>query len=74
MTDAGKAKGETWVLDGVQCSEGWAATTVTVNGQYDATFLFEAEGQFWILKDREQVCAKPSPVPAAIYQAGCETN
>lgn len=74
VSAAGRAQGQTWVLDSVQCADGWAATTVTVEGKYDATELFEAEGQFWILKDRSKVCPKPSEVPQAIYKVGCETS
>jgi hypothetical protein len=49
------------------------------------TAVLEAEGQFWIVKDRADVCGTPdandptkvpadAQVPAAIYQPACNTN
>jgi len=61
-----------------QCADGWAYAFVNVGtgtDQYTATLVFEAEGQFWIPKDRQTVCKSPgNQVPAAIYQDACNTN
>ena len=61
-----------------QCADGWAYAFVNVGtgeSQYTATLVFEAEGQFWIPKDRQKVCKSPgNEVPAAIYQDACNTN
>ena len=61
-----------------ECSDGWAYAYVnsgTGDAQYTGTTVFEAEGQFWILKDRQKVCISPgNQVPKAIYQPACETN
>jgi len=61
-----------------KCADGWAYAFVNVGtgaDQYTATLVFEAEGQFWIPKDRETVCKSPgNQVPAAIYQDACNTN
>ena len=60
-----------------KCSGGWATAQAVVGSgqnQVQETLVFEAEGQFWIPKNRAQVCPKPSPVPAAIYKQACETN
>ena len=43
--------------------------------QYAGTAVFQAEGQFWVPKDRAEVCVSPgNQVPEAIYQPACETN
>jgi len=61
-----------------KCADGWAYAFVNVgtgSSQYIATLVFEAEGQFWIPKDRQKVCKSPgNQVPAAIYQDACNTN
>jgi hypothetical protein len=61
-----------------KCADGWAYAFVNVgtgSSQYTATLVFEAEGQFWIPKDRQKVCVSPgNQVPAAIYQDACNTN
>ncbi|NBP86666.1 MAG: hypothetical protein EBU54_16370 [Mycobacteriaceae bacterium] len=61
-----------------KCADGWAYAFVNVgtgSTQYTATQVFEAEGQFWIPKDRMKVCKSPgNQVPAAIYQDACNTN
>ena len=61
-----------------ECSGGWAYAYVnsgTGDAQYTGTMVFEAEGQFWIPKDRQKVCISPgNQVPKAIYQPACETN
>ena len=61
-----------------ECSGGWAYAYVnsgTGEGQYTGTTVFEAEGQFWIPKNRQKVCISPgNQVPKAIYQPACETN
>ena len=76
-------------LDGFTCLDGWAATFPTIGSDADTaitvTEVFQAEGQFWILKDRSEVCgtadmndltAYPadSQVPEGIWQDACQTN
>lgn len=76
-------------LDGLECSDGWAVAFPTMGfTEEDATtttMIFEAEGQFWVLKDRTQVCgtlddtnqdAYPADatIPESLFQAGCWTN
>lgn len=64
--------------DSFKCADGWAYAFVnsgTGSSQYTGTLVFEAEGQFWIPKDRAKVCTSPGhDVPAAIYQDACNTN
>jgi len=63
-----------------RCADGWAVafpeagpseTAVTV------TAVFEAEGQFWVPKDRSEVCgdsAAEAEVPESLYRDACQTN
>jgi len=61
-----------------ECADGWAYAFINAGTGDEAvtgTVVFEAEGQFWIPKDRATVCKAPGDqVPAAIYQPACETN
>ena len=76
-------------LDGFTCLDGWATTFPTIGSDPETaiteTQVFQAEGQFWILKDRSEVCgttdmndptAYPadSQVPEGIWQDACQTN
>jgi hypothetical protein len=76
-------------IDDFQCVDGWAAVFPTVGTTEDnaitETLVFQAEGQFWIPKDRMEVCgtanmddptAYPadSQVPEALWQPACNTN
>jgi hypothetical protein len=87
---AGLPKGEVLVsVDGFACDSGWAYAFATVGDgkghNTTVTYVFEAEGQFWIPKDGDKVCgtkdaAHPdqrpsdSQVPAAIWTSACNTN
>ena len=76
-------------LDGFTCADGWATTFPTIGTDAETaitvTEVFQAEGQFWISKDRAAVCgttdmngstAYPadSQVPESIWQDACQTN
>lgn len=76
-------------LDGFTCADGWATTFPTIGTDaataITETLVFQAEGQFWIPKDRSEVCgttdmndltAYPadSQVPEGIWQDACQTN
>ena len=78
-------------VDEVQCADGWAAVLADISpatgseGGYAVTLVFEAEGQFWIPKDRAEVCGTTSTsdpgtrpddsqVPAAIWSLACNSN
>lgn len=76
-------------IDSFACADGWAyafATIANTSGPaLEETFVFEAEGQFWIPKDRAQVCGTISPtapaarpadaqVPASIWTSACNTD
>jgi hypothetical protein len=93
--DAATALGadNAYTIDTLECADGWAVTS-GILGPKDApadgpqgaptSFIFQAEGQFWIPKTQEQVCGTynadtPDAVPAdaeipeALYTAGCLT-
>lgn len=88
--EAGLSKGTVLVsVDKFACADGWAyAYATTGDGKgHDIvqTFVFEAEGQFWIPKSRNAVCGTINPaapatrpansqVPAAIWTQACNTN
>ncbi len=63
-----------------RCADGWAVAFPNVGsgeGEVTVTAVFEAEGQFWIPKDRTRVCgntAAQSEVPAALFKDACQTN
>lgn len=71
-------------FDGLECADGWAVTSA-VMGDAPQTFIFQAEGQFWVPQDKVKVCgtydsASPDTVPAdatipsALYTSGCLTG
>lgn len=70
-------------IEDLQCADGWAVAT-GILGPKDApadgpqgaptSFVFQQEGQFWVLQDKAQVCgtsADDSQVPADLWTAGC---
>jgi len=89
--DAATALGATnvYTLDSVDCSDGWAVTGGTLGEEGSemgapTSFIFQAEGQFWIPKTQGQVCgtmnaddptAVPddAEIPSDLYEAGCLT-
>ena len=66
--------------DSYKCADGWAVAfpnSGTGNGEVTVTVVLEAEGQFWIPKDRAKVCgdsAADSDVPESLYREACQTN
>jgi hypothetical protein len=86
----GMGKGEVLVsVNAFQCADGWAYADVTVGdgkgNDYDTVEVFQAEGQFWLVKDRAKVCGTFNPaaptarpadaqVPAAIWTQSCTTS
>lgn len=72
-------------LENLECADGWAVTG-GILGDGSGTgaptsFIFEAEGQFWVPKSQESVCgtyedgAYPADaeIPESLYEAGCLT-
>ncbi len=87
---AAEGNGEKLIsLDGLECADGWAVAFPTIgtdeSNAITVTLVYEAEGQFWIPKDRTAVCgtldsanqdAYPADatIPESLFQAGCWTN
>lgn len=90
--DAATALGadNVYTIDSVDCSDGWAVTGGILGSEADpetgapTSFIFQAEGQFWIPKTQAQVCGTPNAddpsavpddaeIPSALYEAGCLT-
>ena len=72
----------------LECDDGWAVisfATTDSAASYDENEVLEAEGQFWILKDRADVCGIVSlndpttrpddaQIPESLWFSGCATN
>ena len=62
------------------CKDGWAFAIAEVGAGAHAvisTYVFQAEGPYWIPQDRAKVCgrtAQSSQVPATLYTEACMTN
>lgn len=76
----------TYTVAELGCAEGWAVTTGLLAGSRNpdmgapTSFVFEQEGQFWVLRDKAKVCGTnpttttPPPdavIPAPLFVAGC---
>jgi hypothetical protein len=77
-----------WYPDTVQCADGWAVASGVI-GLADApedgplgapqSIIFEQEGQFWIPKEKQDVCGtidgdtypSDAQVPEELFLAGC---
>lgn len=87
-TQAAQALGpdNVYTVDDLTCADGWAVTSGVLaskdNPQMGAptSFVFEQEGQFWVLKDKPSVCGTnpttttapaDAVIPAALFLAGC---
>ena len=77
-----------WYPDTVECADGWAVASGMI-GLADApadgpmgapqSIIFEQEGQFWVPKEKQDVCGtidgdtypSDAQVPEALFLAGC---
>ncbi|MFM9033450.1 MAG: hypothetical protein ACKOQ4_04060 [Mycobacterium sp.] len=75
-----------YTVDQLNCADGWAVTGGVLAGKGNpdmgapTSFVFEQEGQFWVPKDKAQVCGTnpttttapaDAQIPAALYLPGC---
>lgn len=75
-----------YTVDNLNCADGWAVTggvlASKANPQMGAptSFVFQQEGQFWVLQDKAKVCGTnpttttapaDAAIPAALFLAGC---
>ena len=87
-TAAAQAMGpdNVYTVDDLSCSDGWAVTAgllaSTDNPDMGAptSFVFEQQGQFWVVQDKAKVCGtNPTTTtaptdatsPAALFLSGC---
>ncbi len=80
---------ELFRVDGLTCADGWSVVFPTIGAaeaeSYTYTQVFQAEGQFWIPKDRSVVCGTinlddqtmypaDATVPESLFDQACNTN
>jgi hypothetical protein len=87
-TGAAQAMGpnNVYTISDLQCADGWAVTGGVLANKDNpdmgapTSFVFEQEGQFWVVKDKEKVCGtNPTTttapadalIPAALFLPGC---
>ena len=72
--------------DGLSCADGWAVVSATIgDGEHGAptSFIYEAEGQFWVPKKQVDVCGTvdynttptvypaDATIPEELFEGGC---
>lgn len=75
-----------YTIDRLLCADGWAVTSGILATRDNpgmgapTSFVFEQEGQFWVLKDKASVCGTnpitetapaDAQIPAALFLPGC---
>ena len=75
-----------YTVDGLTCSNGWAVTSGLLAGKDNpemgapTSFVFEQQGQFWVLKDKAEVCGTDptsstapidAEIPTSLFLPGC---
>ncbi|MCH9733881.1 MAG: hypothetical protein K0U78_04925 [Actinomycetia bacterium] len=87
-TGAAQAMGaeKVYTINDLTCADGWAVTAGILANSSDpsmgapTSFVFEQEGQFWVLQDKAKVCGtmptstiapSDATIPAALFVPGC---
>jgi hypothetical protein len=87
-TAAAQAMGpdNVYTVDDLSCSEGWAVTAGLLASKDNpdmgapTSFVFEQQGQFWVVQDKAKVCGTnpttttaptDATIPAALFLSGC---
>ena len=87
-TGAAQALGpeNVYTIDDLLCADGWAVTAGILANSRDpgvgapTSFVFEQEGQFWVLQDKTKVCGTmptsttvpgDATIPGALFISGC---
>lgn len=75
-----------YAIDTLSCADGWAVTTGVLSSTDNpgmgapTSFIFEQQGQFWIPKEKAQVCGTnpvtttppaDAEIPADLFVVGC---
>ncbi|MGB0971829.1 MAG: hypothetical protein ACPGVG_12830 [Mycobacterium sp.] len=87
-TGAAQALGpeNVYTINDLLCADGWAVTAGILANSRDprmgapTSFVFEQEGQFWVLQDKAKVCGtmptsttppSDATIPGALFISGC---
>jgi hypothetical protein len=87
-TGAAQALGpdNVYTVDELSCADGWAVTSGVLADKSNpsmgapTSFVFEQQGQFWVLKDKSMVCGTnpttttapaDAEIPAELFLPGC---
>lgn len=87
-SQAAQALGENnlYTVDNLNCADGWAVTSGVLASKENpemgapTSFVFEQQGQFWVVKDKDAVCGTnpttttapaDAVIPAALFLPGC---
>jgi hypothetical protein len=75
-----------YTVDDLSCSEGWAVTAGLLASKDNpdmgapTSFVFEQQGQFWVVQDKAKVCGTnpttttapaDASIPPALFLSGC---
>ncbi|MGB6106448.1 MAG: hypothetical protein WBF86_01300, partial [Mycobacterium sp.] len=75
-----------YTVDDLSCADGWAVTAGVLADKDNpdmgapTSFVFEQQGQFWVLQDKAEVCGTDpitttapadALIPAALFLPGC---
>ena len=75
-----------YTVDDLSCSEGWAVTAGLLASKDNpdmgapTSFVFEQQGQFWVVQDKAKVCGTnpttttapaDATIPPALFLSGC---
>lgn len=75
-----------YAVDVLNCADGWAVTSGLLSSKDNpemgapTSFVFQQEGQFWVVQDKAKVCGtnpttttapEDAAIPAALFVSGC---
>lgn len=75
-----------YAIDELNCADGWAVTSGVLSSTDNpdmgapTSFIFEQQGQFWIPKEKAEVCGtnpvtttapSDAEIPAGLFMVGC---
>lgn len=75
-----------YTIDELNCADGWAVTSGVLSSTDNpdmgapTSFIFEQQGQFWIPKEKAEVCGtnpvtttapSDAEIPADLFMVGC---
>ena len=78
--------GNVYTVDDLSCSDGWAVTAGLLASKDNpdmgapTSFVFEQQGQFWVVQDKAKVCGTSpttttapadATIPPALFLPGC---